>query len=251
MGQKYDISPGDRVDLHYDDSPEYRSLVEEVSDGGRLVVVSPTYRGVPVIFHIGQKLELSYYRDNGKFSVAVRVDGFYTSNNVRYVVLEGASGVTKVQRRAYYRLPIVLRTEVRRLPVALPTELHRLPDVLPKLDDIVSYEEAVEALDEYTVSAETSTTRDISISGISVKTRTEYCVGDKLVIKVELGWPNVMGQPISAVVEVRRVEYDVSTGMYYTGLEFVGAFAKRDLITKFIYEKQKKRIKQEKLIKDD
>jgi c-di-GMP-binding flagellar brake protein YcgR len=251
MAKKYDLSPGDRVDLYEGDGPEYRSLVELVDDSGKIVVVAPTYKGAPVILHVNHILQLSYYRDNGKFNIAVRVAGFRTTDNVRLVELEGVSEVAKMQRRAYYRLPVVLRTEVRRLPVELPTELHRLPDVLPLLDDVISYDEAVEELDEYTVGSELSTTRDISISGLSVKTKTEFLIGDKLVIKVNLGWPSVNGQPISAVVEVRRVEYDASTGMYYTGLEFVGAFAKRDLITKFIYEKQQQRIKQDKLIKDD
>ncbi|MDR1588979.1 MAG: flagellar brake protein [Oscillospiraceae bacterium] len=251
MAKKYDIMPGDRVDIQFKNSPEYRALVEDARDGGDIVVTSPTYRGAPVVFHKGQLIQLSFYRDNGKYSVDVRVVGFRTSNEVRLMRLQCVSDVTKVQRRGYYRLPVVLRTEVRRLPISLPTELHRLPEVLPLLDDVMSYEEAVDALEEYAVDEENSTTRDISISGISVKSKTQFVVGDKLVIKVHLGWPNAKEPPISAVVEVRRVEYDPATGTYNVGLEFSGAFAKRDLITKYIYEQQQRRIKQEKLIKDE
>jgi hypothetical protein len=194
---------------------------------------------------------MDWYRDNGKYSMTVRVASFDTSNNIKLVDLVSVSEVTKTQRRGYYRLPVVLRTEVRRLPVMLPTELHRLPDVLPMLDDVISYEEAVDALDAHAVETELSTTRDISISGISVKSKTQFDIGDNLVIKVHLGWPNINEPPISAVVEVRRVDYDAAVGMYNLGLEFVGAFAKRDLITKFIYERQQRRIKQDKLIKTD
>jgi c-di-GMP-binding flagellar brake protein YcgR len=251
MARKHDIVPGDRVDLQYRNSPEYRALVEETGRGGAIVVTSPTYKGVPVVFHRDQVLRLSFYRDNGKYSMEVKVRGFRTSGEIRLVALECISDVTKVQRRGYYRLPVVLRTEVRRLPVALPTELHRLPEVLPMLDDVMSYEEAVDALEEYAVDEENSTTRDISISGISVKSKSKFVIGDKMVIKVHLGWPNAKEPPISAVVEVRRVEYDPATGSYNVGLEFAGAFAKRDIITKYIYEQQQKRIKQEKLIKDE
>ncbi|MDR2356603.1 MAG: PilZ domain-containing protein [Oscillospiraceae bacterium] len=251
MAKRHDIVPGDRVDLQYKNSPEYRALVEEAGKKGNIVVTSPTYRGVPVVFHRDQILRLSFYRDNGKYSMDVKVRGFSMSNEIRLVELECVSDVTKVQRRGYYRLPVVLRTEVRRLPVALPTELHRLPEVLPMLDDVMSYEEAVDALEEYAVDEENSTTRDISISGISVKSKTNFVIGDKLVIKVHLGWPDATEPPIAAVVEVRRVEYDPTGGIYNVGLEFAGAFAKRDVITRYIYEQQQKRIRQEKLIKDE
>jgi c-di-GMP-binding flagellar brake protein YcgR len=253
MVRKGDIIPGDRIDLSAkpEPGPDYRTIVEDVDAKGNMLVATPTYKGSPVVFRKKQTLTLSYYRDNGKYSLGVKVTGYRTNGDRRMVVLERTSDVVKEQRRGYYRLPVVLRTEVRRLSVSLPTELHRLPDNLPMLDDVMTYEEAVDALDEYTVEEESSATRDISISGISVKTSTEYFVGDKLVIKVHLDWPSMTEPPISAVVEVRRVERDPASGMYYIGLEFSGAFAKRDIITKFIFEQQQKRLRQEKLIKDD
>jgi c-di-GMP-binding flagellar brake protein YcgR len=249
--KKDDIRPGDRVDLLIRAGTEYRTLVEDIDQSGNIVVTVPTYKGTSVVLRKKQALTMSYYRDNGKYSLSARVTGYRSSGDRRLIVLERTSDIVKQQRRGYYRLPVVLRTEVRRLSVALPTELHRLPDTLPMMmDDVMTYEEAVDALDTYTVGEETVTSRDISISGISVKSRTEFSIGDKLVIKVHLDWPNVTEPPISAVVEVRRVEFDDATGMYFVGLEFTGAFAKRDIITKFIYEQQQKRIRQEKLIRD-
>ncbi|MDR1298926.1 MAG: flagellar brake protein [Oscillospiraceae bacterium] len=248
--KKDDIRPGDRVDLLIRAGTEYRTLVEDVEQSGSIIVTVPTYRGTSVVLRKKQAMTMNFYRDNGKYSLSVRVTGYRSNGDRRLIVLERTSDIVKQQRRGYYRLPVVLRTEVRRLSVALPTELHRLPDTLPMMDDVMTYDEAVDALDSYTVDEETVTSRDISISGISVKSRTEFSIGDKLVIKVHLDWPHATEPPISAVVEVRRVEHDIATGQYFVGLEFTGAFAKRDIITKFIYEQQQKRIRQDKLIRD-
>jgi c-di-GMP-binding flagellar brake protein YcgR len=247
---KVDIVIGEKADIRYGKSPYYRTVVESVDDDGSLVVELPTYKGTPAPFRVNQELEMMLYRENGKYSVDVRVLRLREIDNIKLVDIEIISEFRKEQRRGYYRLPVVLRAEVSKLPVSLPTELHRLPEAIPQMDDVMTYEEAVDTLDDYTTQREASTTKDISISGLSVRAKSEYQIGESLIVKVHLDSAGKGEQSINAMVQVRRVLYDDVSGTYLLGLEFVGAFAKRDEITRFIFEQQQKRIRQQKLVKD-
>jgi c-di-GMP-binding flagellar brake protein YcgR len=225
--------------------------VEEITADGHFIVLVPAHKGVPIVLRDGQELAMCVYRDNGRFAMDVRVVSFRKSENVQLVELEPLSALRREQRREFYRLPVSLRAEALTLPVSVYTEMRSLPETLPQLDKVISYEDAVKALEKVGVAEDSVSARDISISGLSIRTKNAHELGDQMVVKVHLGWPTEKTPPISAVVEVRRVEYDSVSGTYAIGVEFVGAFAKRDLITKYIFEQQKRRIKQQKLVEDD
>ncbi|MDR3278762.1 MAG: flagellar brake protein [Oscillospiraceae bacterium] len=249
-----DIVVGDKADLYFENiknSPYYKTQVQEITEDGHFAVFVPAHKGVPIVLRDGQELAMCVYRDNGRFTVDVRVARFLRSEKIQLVELEPRSALKKEQRREYYRLPVSLRAEALSLPISVYTEVRSLPETLPKLSRAISYEDAVKALEKVGVAEDGVSARDISISGLSIRTKTAHELGDQMVVKVHLGWPNEKSPPISAVVEVRRVEYDSANGVFAIGVEFVGAFAMRDLITKYIFEQQKRRIKQQKLVEDD
>jgi c-di-GMP-binding flagellar brake protein YcgR len=205
---------------------------------------------MPAALRTRQELFAYFYRDNGKFTMDARVVGFHTRENLRLVELESLSDLKKEQRREFYRLPVSLSAEALSLPISIHAETRALPHTLPQLNSAISYEDAVEQLTKVGTPEEGVVAKDISSSGLSLRTKSSHEMGDRMVVKVSLGWPSEKSPPISAVVEVRRVEFDSSTGVYALGVEFIGAFAKRDLITKYIFEQQKKRIKLQKLVEE-
>ncbi|MDR2421705.1 MAG: flagellar brake protein [Oscillospiraceae bacterium] len=237
---------GDKVDVHFENSPFYRTYVEDSEEDGAVLRVSaPMEKERIVPIPTDQQVNLYFYRENGKFSILARVIEFRKYQSGTSVMLEVLSEPRKEQRREFYRLPVTLNAEARYLPDEL---VRAMPNALSRLYDVGDYDDAVLALFAAAQYEPNVSVRDISISGLSVRGQRRYKPGDLLAMKVYLRWPRGTNMPLLAAAEVRRVQLHTETRRYFAGLEFFGAFSQRDLITKYIYEQQRLRIQQKRLV---
>jgi c-di-GMP-binding flagellar brake protein YcgR len=237
---------GDKVDIHFENSPFYRTYVEDVeSDGAILRVSAPMEKERIVPIPSSQEVTLYFYRENGKFNITTRVKEFRKYQSGVSVMLEVLSEPRKEQQREFYRLPVMLTAEARYLPDEL---MRSMPNALAKLYDINDYDDAVLAMFSASQYEPNVSVRDISISGLSIRCSRRYKPGDHVAVKIYLRWPRGTNMPLLAVTEVRRVQFHADTKKYFVGLEFFGAFSQRELITKYIYEQQRLRIQQKRLV---
>jgi c-di-GMP-binding flagellar brake protein YcgR len=188
---------------------------------------------------------LYFYRENGKFSITTRVAEFRKYQSGVSVMLEVLTEPRKEQRREFYRLPVLLTAEARYLPNEL---MRSMPNALARLYDINDYDGAVLAMFAAAQYEPNVSVRDISISGLSIRCARRYKPLDRIAMKIYLRWPRGTNMPLLAVTEVRRVQFHADTKKYFVGLEFFGAFSQRELITKYIYEQQRMRIQQKRLV---
>ncbi|MDR0446858.1 MAG: flagellar brake protein [Oscillospiraceae bacterium] len=237
---------GDKVDIIFGKSPDYRTYIEDMEEDGALLRVSaPMEKERIVPIPSQQEVMLYFFRENGKFCITTRVREFRRYATGTSVMLEVLSEPRKEQRREFYRLAVSLTVEARYLPDDM---LRSMPDALTRLYDVSAYDKAVLEMFSAAQYEQPSTTRDISISGLSLRTTRKYMPGDRVALKVYLRWPHGTNMPLIAIAEVRRVQLHTETRKYFVGLEFFGAFSQRDLITKYIYEQQRRRIQQKRLV---
>jgi c-di-GMP-binding flagellar brake protein YcgR len=239
---------GDKVDLHFQNSPFYRSFVENTdADGAILYVSAPMRDGQPVPMTQGREMDVFFYRENGKYSVLTQVLEMRKNKRTGQltVLLEVMSDTRKEQRREFYRLSAALDIEVRYLPNEL---VKTMPVTFDRLQNPSEYEGAVLEFFNAAQPEQNILSRDISIAGLSLRTNKRYKMLDLMALKIHIRWPRGVDKPILALGEVRRVQYHPDSKKFFTGVAFYGAFSQRELITKYVYEQQKIRIQQKRLV---
>ncbi|MDR0904972.1 MAG: flagellar brake protein [Oscillospiraceae bacterium] len=239
---------GDKVDLHFQSSSFYRSFVENTdADGAILYVSAPMRDGQPVPMAQGREMDVYFYRENGKFSVLTQVIEMRKNKKTGQltVLLEVMSDTRKEQRREFYRLSAALDIEARYLPHEL---IKTMPVAFDRLQNPSDYDSAVLEFFNAAQSEQNILSRDISIAGLSLRTSKRYNPGDLIAMKIHIRWPRGANKPILAVGDVRRVQFHPDSKKFFTGVAFYGAFSQRELITKYVYEQQKIRIQQKRLV---
>ena len=225
------IVVGDKVDLKVTEIDFCPVTVGDISRSGLMYLSEPSIRGVPYPLHAGEEYSLFFYRENNRYAVQVRVIGYNEINGLRQVKLEQISSPRKEQRREFYRLPTYLKT----LVCQYSENAYYAADMRNGDND-----------------EEVAFTNDISIAGISLRARQKYSVGERLQLKIYLGWPNDKAPPIIVIAEVRRVIKLQERGEYQVGFRFIELTnAANDSITKFVIFQQQKRIRQRKLVEGD
>lgn len=216
---------GEKVDLYLGQGPTYRTQLEDIDEAGLLLVSQPLYRGIPIVLRMNQEIELYYFRPNGRFGVDVVVDHIVTGDQVRLIALRRISEPHKQQRRESFRLMVALDAVLR--PVSAGVfPLRRTPE-----DDLV--ERRV-------------TTENVSETGVSIRSvKIAYDVGEKLLIKLYLPWPDEDADPLELRCEVRRCELaDPVLLSYSVGLMFMDCSEEtRQLIARYVLVKQQEQLR--------
>lgn len=84
-----------------------RTKLQELISDTEFTVLQPTVKGVPL--HVEQRdITLAFYRTSGCYSFSARISPPFTQGSLRLCRVERVSEVKKIQRRQYYRLPIML-----------------------------------------------------------------------------------------------------------------------------------------------
>ncbi len=106
------IAVGERMEIKIN-NVFIRTKLQELYDNGRFTVFHPTVKGLPVMLETGDVFALRFYRPNGVFTFDALLVDWYSKDDIRLCLFEPKTGVSKVQRRQSYRLPIVLDVAVR------------------------------------------------------------------------------------------------------------------------------------------
>jgi len=92
-----------------------RSKLQEIQEDGGLVIMQPTIRGVPVRTSPDKPAAFTFLRQDGVYRFDAYLERHFTRENIRLCLCRPASGIQKIQRRQYYRLPIVLDVTLKQV----------------------------------------------------------------------------------------------------------------------------------------
>lgn len=220
--QEGQIRIGEKVQIGLEGHPQpYPTLLEDILDDGRFIVSSPMYRGIPLPVHEGQEVQFYFYREDGRYCIFSKIDEIFMHNELRLLRLMPLSEPIKQQRRESFRLPISLGARICSFD-----------------------EEAVQAAkrkEQEDANWETTITHNISETGVSIKSRQEYKVGDMVTIwmKIEDGAINEQMNLMGIVRQAEKLD-STKEHAYRLGIEFMPyEEAKRRSIAQFILKKQR------------
>ena len=225
------IEIGDRVDLYLGTGAIYRTILEDIADNGNLLVSVPIYKGMPVSFTKDQGLQMYFYRTNGRYRVNVKMVGYQQHGQLRLLELQALSAPQKQQRRDSYRINEKLKVVLRYVDNNL---------VFDKLNRPENDQEVVASL-------------NISASGIAIKTKKVYNVGDKVFMRIYLKWPHAEAEPLEIIGEIRQVDKIYPLRKTYSiGIMFL--YTSKDVyshLSKYVMAQEQKRLKQKRLAEED
>lgn len=169
-----------------------------------LHISSPIYRGKRYSLYEGQKITIFFYRKKGVYQFDAKVVKKIESNIITYV-LKLIGDVQKIQRRNYYRLPIVTNAILKK----------------HKDDKMLEFE---------------CVTKDLSGGGVKVACKSEVEKSDNIIIDIYLDEDQI----ITMGGEIIRITKDLDNDLYEIGIEFKETNeTDTDRIFSFIFEKQR------------
>ena len=226
------VGQGEKIDLYMGKGPYYRTIVDELPDDKTIIVLLPTYKGIPIILSQNQEIKMYFYRTNGRYMQNVKVLGFTLEGNVRLVRLMELGPAEKQQRRDTFRVTTMLRAILR------PYEFGEFPSRVT-----VNEESIMEEVPTFNISA----------TGVAVRTSNEYRVGDKIFIRVFLTWPQKSTEQIDVMGEVRQVvSVEQEMRVKQLGMMFLDISEETSgRIEKFVFVEQQRKAKQKKFTVDE
>ncbi|MCL1835261.1 MAG: flagellar brake protein [Oscillospiraceae bacterium] len=235
MPKEKPLDVGDIVDLTSpDDGIPFRTKIEDMRRPGVISAGLPSSGGLSMILHTNEELYLTFYRETGRYTIRVRVIGFDTKNDVRFVLLAQTSAPERDQRRMYFRLPLSVNVTLCEYEENIEVGLQSLSVV-----------------DEAKVLAlETVGTRDLSITGVAIMSKNDYEMGSKFVLKLYFEEkPKQKVQPFVICAEIMRKEFDYRSGAFRLGMHFFGQTQRMsEFLAKYVLKQQQKQVAQRRLI---
>jgi len=197
---------GDLMEIHYKDM-SVRTKLQEILSDTEIVVLQPTYRGVP-LGDDGHEVAVLFYRPNGCYQFKALLSPPYEQKGIRLCRVVRVSEFERIQRRRYYRLPIVL-----------DVYLYELDDVGEPLDKMYR-----------------AKSRDLSEESIAVTCLTGFAEETPLAVEIVLSDTERVRMR-SSVLKCQKLEQP--RGVYDIVLLFTDYQKKdRERIRRFIYNKQ-------------
>lgn len=201
----------------WDENLIVRTKLQELISDTEFLVLQPTVKGTPL--HAEHRdVKFAFYRTSGCYSFIARISAPFTHGSIRLCKVERVSEVKKIQRRQYYRLPIV--------------------------QDVFLYEMD----DKGTVLEKRykARTRDISERSMAVSSFTRFDADMPMVVEIQM--PDSRKLSIQAKV-LRCAEPLISTDPYDIVLVFTnpphnGASLRRYIFQQQVLLRKKRDIKQ-------
>ncbi len=114
------LKTGDKVDIqiHNPNNPEgVKTLYSQVMnvDSEFYYITGPVIKGIEYPVKIGQKADLTYYRDAGVFSFSIAFLKKIKDGNLELYQIARISEPRKTQRREYYRLKYMVNGSLKSL----------------------------------------------------------------------------------------------------------------------------------------
>lgn len=199
ISKQNQMQPGDNAEISSEDGSVYRTMIEECDKGDEIIISTPLYRGIPMVLKPGREMSLFYFKESGRYGFDVTVVEKITEGQLVLYRLKKTSELRKQQRRAAFRLKVVLPVDVRpeEKGVILPT--HKKEN-----DDFVSVN-----------------TIDISETGVAFASRIKYPQGKRLYMRIHFDKDYPGQSPVLLLGEVmRHALLNHETETYLIGLHF-------------------------------
>ena len=241
------VIPGCRVDLQaIDRSKEkdvesnrerksYQSQVIDVLSEDRVEISMPMEKSKLVLLPVDGEYDLFFYSDNGLYQCYARIVDRYKNNNMYVLVLDMISNLRKHQRREYYRFSCALEMNSRQLQDEEMDTTGKMEDALiPQLP------------------LQSSVIVDISGGGLRFVANYAYDVQSMILCRYQLlihgsaKEYNLAGK----VLAVRELEN--RKGVFEHRVQYVNVdAAEREEIIKYIFDEERKTLRNQKGKKDD
>jgi len=225
---------GDKIDLIGERSRVYKAMVEDVVENLLYLVGVPRHSGVPMPLHVNDEVTLIFYRDSGRYITRMRVGGFERKGEIRYALLFMLSKPEQDQRRGAYRLLARLDVQVCEYREDIEKKLTGYGDVreVPVL--------------------ESTTSRDISVTGIGLLTKQEYELGEKRLLKIYFSKQRAKTLPFLICGKATRYIPWMGSGVNNVGMQFFGQTKNmNEYISRYVLNEQQKQIKKKLLGEED
>ena len=217
---------GERVEIITGNNRVYISKVEDLIKDGVFLVNVPTLGGQPVPLYVGDRVDVGFYRETGRYATTMEVMAFENIDEVRFVWLQQKTEPHRQQRRDAYRLPIMLKVKVCEYKEGMEKDLPIFGETAEQgtVDEVK--------------------TRDISIGGVAIATKREYGAGEKYLLKVFLDDQQKNSDPLLVCAEVIRASQPHDEKVGDIGLRFHAATNNRsEVLSKYVFNQQQKQIK--------
>ena len=232
MDKNLMLSDGDKVELYKTENERYKTLISEVVTEKMYLLPVPTVKMQPMQISEGEIIYLTYFRDKGRYVMETVVRSLVKRDDLRYVVLEQIKEPVAKQLREFFRVPVDVMVKVSKL-VEHTGEKGSDTDSDDDLDTVV---------------LETVSAKDLSVTGLSIKSELEYISGEKFMLTLYFNDKKTNLPPLTVFSESMRVEVD-EFGMHRVGMKFVGLTnSMSDQLTKYLLAVQQKQIIRKKLI---
>lgn len=237
IGNKIDITSLDKDDISRAEDGKKQVLVsqlESVEENGELTILMPVYKGKIILLSIGSRYEMIFYTRKGLYRGVCQVIDRYKEDNLFMVKVVLKSGLTKFQRREYYRLECILGMQAYELDI----------DDARRLDGT--------ELEEYLKDSEIEITEsdavivDISGGGIRFIGAKKYEEGDYLAVRTALRNEHIDLPLLVVVMIVTSRKASPNAERYETRAEFIHLSSKlRESIIKYVFDEDRKIRKKE------
>jgi len=222
---------GDQVELALENNRIYKTKIEDMTDNGLYFAAVPSLGAKPAPLYIGDKISLGYYRSTGRFSATMEVVAFEKQNDITFVWLMQKTAPVRQQRRDAYRLRTSLEVQV-----------------FEYTEDLEKYLQLCGEMEGHTV-LDNVTTRDVSVTGIALRTKRGYEPGEKYLLRMRFPEQPISAKSFLVCAEVVRSSPTREKGANYIGMRFIGVTNNMsDVLSKYVFTQQQILIKQKKLV---
>lgn len=206
---------GDKINIELIDNKttsENKKLVSQIIDiidDDSILIAIPIFQNVITPISVGEIIKISYSKKNlGVYGFKGKIVGRKNISDISHMKVERIGEIFRVQRREFYRLEVLLNTQIKTID-------------LQNRDEKIIF----------------ALTKDISGGGLRVISKDELKVGSFVQIKIENN-----NQTINVQGEILRcVPYEESDYKFELGIIFKDIGEKvREQIVSFIFEHQRK-----------
>jgi len=225
---------GDKVDMVVEQGRVFRTMIEDTTGNGLFLVGVPSRGGIPVPIKADDEVQLLFFRESGVFITLMGVVGFEKKGEVRYAWLVQKTKPERTQRRDAFRVESMLGVLVNEYREGMEKKLSR------------------RGYTDETALLEAASCKDISVTGVAIRTRRKYETGERYFLKLFFDEPQKKTLPFSACAEVTRLSLGIESSFNTVGMHFFGlSESDSETLSRFVFERQRELIKQKRLVEEE
>jgi len=185
------IVVGDKVDIVTQSGEVYRTMIEDRFNDGPFLAGIPNKKGSYMYVNQDDDIYLVFYRDSGRYIVQMKVIALENRGEIRYMWLVQKTLAQKNQRRNAFRLPVSFDVQIYDYMEDIEQGLTYVPDEVKA------------------VALEMVSSRDISVTGISLQTKKKYELGENYLLSLHFN-------RTSAALRNRAASADTTPALHLT-----------------------------------